>query len=63
MVNPAMKATFQMLAVIIPFMIIGGGLLFNFYQQSSAQLGSMATLQNIAATYGVSIIPRSSAEN
>ena len=57
MVNPGMKATFQILAVSIPIMIICGALLFNFYQQSSAQIGSMATLQNIAATYGVSIIP------
>jgi plastocyanin len=53
-----MKLTFVVLSPIIVLMIIGGvGLSFNLYHQSSAQIGSMATLQNIGATYAVSIIP------
>jgi plastocyanin len=52
-----MKTTIVMLSVIFPLMISGGPLSFIFYQQSSAQIGSMATLQNIGATYAVSIIP------
>lgn len=63
MVNPNMKATLQVLSMIITFMIAGGALLFNLPQQSSAQIGSMATLQNIGATYGVSIVPGAAQRN
>lgn len=53
-----MKLTFVVvLSAIIVFLISGVGLSINFYHQSSAQIGSMATLQNIGATYAVSIIP------
>lgn len=52
-----MKSAFVILLAVIALVVNGGALSFNFYQHTSAQIGSMATLQNIGATYAVSIIP------
>jgi plastocyanin len=57
LVNPNMKIMSVTLCAILGVAIVAGVSFFAFSQVTSAQIGSMSTLQNIPATYAVSIIP------
>jgi plastocyanin len=52
-----MKIMPVMFCAILAAAVLCGVSLFSFHQLTSAQTGSLSTLQNIGATYAVSIIP------
>ena len=52
-----MKILYVMLCSMLATAVIAGVSSFTFSQRTSGQIGSMSTLQNIAATYAVSIVP------
>jgi plastocyanin len=58
-----MKSAFVILLAVIALVVNGGALSFNSYWHTSAQIGSMATLRNVGATYSVSIIPGAGQRN